>query len=1116
MSSAPAAGEAPEAPARRKRRRWPWVLLGLFLLCLVLVWAGLRWLMRPVPLAERLGALARETSGFPLSMARVEHQGLSSFRILDLSLGEPERMLSIGRIELGLQPWRLLDRELVLDSLVIEDLHLQLVWQDSLLLPDWLAAEEPAEAAEDSPENDRSSSLPAWLGIEKSRLRPGHAILRSAVVGIEFRGQGESQFLESPPLSLRLDLPDLAGPQIEELLAGKLPADLRAALLLGWSGDWLPRPAFADLMEDLRLHLPDEARQQVDWQSGLAGDSLRLGMTWSLEAPGLALERQGRRRALPDEFSCRMELHGDLAARSLDSLALDWSLAPFGGSGGLQLQLAGMEGDSPWRLSLQHGLEPGALLPLAEAFADLPAGLDLDPGRLELELELSGRLAEDGLPAQADLELDQSLRLPRLGHPLGRLDSLDQQLSLRGQVDLKDPQASRALRLELGLQLQQARPDLEALLDSAQRSLLPPAFQQGAFRQLDWVSSWQAEQLFGPSRLKGDLALTGPLDRPWYLSLDAALPPLEELQAGELPQGRVDLALEELPLAALDPRLQGEISLGGWTRLDADGLALELQVMPTRWNLQLEPEATPIEIPFYDLVLRGSLEDPLGERWQGQLSLQASPFPALEMDLDLDPAGGGSLEASFRELNLALVQRRLPAELIVLNELRGSFDLLASVALDSSWMPARADLAFDFGQIRARSGRLLEVEQLRLAGGGSWTPQSAELEGSLYIGEVRSSELPEAIQRVHASWSAAMDPALRLEAQAQIPTRNLLLVVDGHADSLAALPRSQWTLQALLNNPDHLLEPWPGLALQGNLDAGAVLDVGDSLQTQLQAWLAGSLQELRYEELVQLRDARLDLALSQALDLRQAPFLKAGTLREPPADWNRPLAFGRGTPGVGSLSPRGWSLWIGEVEAQGWSMQELAMDLRMAEGRVDCPQMQARAYGGTIAGSFHLAVPEDLLEPEYALELWASGLDSRRFRFHREEEAGLFDRKQSDRLDLVMSLEGGGIDLSALDRLRGRIRLPEPGRRVTLNLLYALDERGSDPTIRRIRKLLELPGFRYSVDGLDFDLAHGFVKPRVALRKSFLSPLPDVVLPMSPLPLGFMVKTFALTEKELP
>jgi hypothetical protein len=38
----------------------------------------------------------------------------------------------------------------------------------------------------------------------------------------------------------------------------------------------------------------------------------------------------------------------------------------------------------------------------------------------------------------------------------------------------------------------------------------------------------------------------------------------------------------------------------------------------------------------------------------------------------------------------------------------------------------------------------------------------------------------------------------------------------------------------------------------------------------------------------------------------------------------------------------------------------------------------------------------------------------------------------------------------------------------------------------------------------------------VALRKSLFSPLPDVDMPMSPLPLGFMVRNFALSPEEAP
>jgi hypothetical protein len=150
----------------------------------------------------------------------------------------------------------------------------------------------------------------------------------------------------------------------------------------------------------------------------------------------------------------------------------------------------------------------------------------------------------------------------------------------------------------------------------------------------------------------------------------------------------------------------------------------------------------------------------------------------------------------------------------------------------------------------------------------------------------------------------------------------------------------------------------------------------------------------------------------------------------------------------------------------------------------------------------------------YALDCSLIGLDSRYFEFGDRAKGGA--SKARGLVNAVMHVEGEGLDLGALDQLRGQLRMPELDRQVTLNLLRALDAQGVDPSIGKVRKLLELPGFKYRVEAVDFDVAHGFARPKVALRKSPFSPLPDVSIPMSPLPLGFMVRNFALAEEEAP
>jgi hypothetical protein len=318
------------------------------------------------------------------------------------------------------------------------------------------------------------------------------------------------------------------------------------------------------------------------------------------------------------------------------------------------------------------------------------------------------------------------------------------------------------------------------------------------------------------------------------------------------------------------------------------------------------------------------------------------------------------------------------------------------------------------------------------------------------------------------------------------------------------------------------LRPWPGLRFSGTLGIEQRVEhLGDGLY-HTSGRLSSQLDSLAWQQDAALQDLVLDLPFEQMLRLEPV-FSLDSDRRRSPLDWSglrgwdrrQPVFEGSarttaaGTSG-GGREGEGWALRIARARYGAWSLDALMVDLRPGQGRLDIPEFRFNLFGGGVRGSAEVV---GLDSTRYALDCSLIGLDSRYFEFGDRLGGG---RGQGGLVHAVMSLEGQGLDLDALDQLRGWLRMPDLDRQVTLNLLRALDAQGVDPSIGRIRRLLELPGFRYRVERVEFDVAHGFARPRVSLKKSPFSPLPDVAIPMSPLPLGFMVRNFALAGEETP
>ncbi len=914
-------------------------------------------------------------------------------------------------------------------------------------------------------------------------------------------------------------------------------------------------------------------RQDFHLDARVLEDTLRVESSFGLTLSQLSLLPAEDRIRLPGRLE--FEVEGALPLREerrCARLQLRWRLPGLDAEGDLRAELSTQAGrDTLWQLNLElaHRQALAPLLDLVPArylpgFPDSPGAgaVPPDPSREpalagDLRVRAAGTCAldEQFRPRNAECSLNQNLSLHELRLPVYgfRTDSLHCSGELR--AELRDGElASTRLAAELtgkGLSF-----DPASLPESL---VLPPAVSSPSIRELNLVLRIDGGGAGDSLDLSSDLTLQDFLETRIDLSLAARLPAPEALAADDFPPRqlpavlilvselpiRLDLECGSLPLEGTVEGLAGSMRGGMSIFSGAGGIELELQAVPRA--LSWKSEQTALALPLHRLGLTLDLRPRQGQPLCPNLRLEPDPLAALEGSFCL-PEPGGRLEFDWRGLALGGLTDLLPASgSLALPELRaeGWLDLSGTCRVDQNYLPDSLEL--DLAIERARVG-WAGIEgsgiegRVRLA----WNRDSLRLLGGLDLERLRLEEYDWSWRGLRAEARAALGydsrPILDLESAGEpagsgdppaglgasleiaIASAGLSGALDLSSEELLNPAAATARLDLVLDGRGRSLRPWPEVDLAGRMRLAAFVDPLGEDSLRLRGRLQGGLDSLGWAGVLRLHGLRADLLLGQDLlaDLdRPQLALSPGP---PPVGWPSMRGLQRGlaralfvdeTWSSAAGAPReeelqGWNLVCERAAYDEWSVENLAFDLRLAQSRLDCPEFSLEAYGGLLRGAFHLAGIED---PEYALQCAVTGVDSRRFRFGRRGSDTRGGKRH--RLDTVLDLEGRGLGLEALEALGGHLRFPELGREVTLNLLWALDQRGVDPSIGRIRRLLELPGFRYRVESLDFELAHGFVRPNVSLRKSPLSPLPDVAVPMSPLPLEFLVRNFALAEEEL-
>jgi hypothetical protein len=1140
--------ETPSRPARRRRRVVRWLLAILLLGGTALTLAAV-WFLQDA----RLTRLVREQLSLALDTPvelNLRRRGLHSFEVLDLRIGGDSLappFLEIARLGVFPRPGRLLDKRICLDSLVVEGLHLRVAWRDSLFLPAWLAASD-SSAPEDSSADDPFRHL-ATLADHGWQLDSTRVVVRDLRLGLHGSQSGQPLALDSPPFHLDLALPRLGPAALRHLSRRNLPPELLARLLVAWSGSWqdgargsalrplpLPPGTLATLREaglDLERH-PD-ILQELSLELGLARDTLRLESGLVLRPRDLDLRWEKRALPLPQRLEARLMFSLPVRATPLRA-DLD-----------LRLDLQGPGLDSRSRLDAGITRLESRWRARASFSQTLVADLDrLDElGRAVQAPPLAGDLRLE-MRADVDLSLDSSfsdgsgryreelvLTSRRLGLPGYGVEARDLRLrqSLSAGLELADP-LPRQPKLELEGTLAAVTLGLAPLDEPEQLDLRLSLLGGGPGDSLTLaadlsVGSWQQGRV--------DLSVNGRLPglAEWMRDYEAWLAAPQRFQ--DLPL-QLDMETSRLDLGGLDPSLAGAVRASA--RLNCGrGVDLWLEAVPG--DLLLEAAGQRLDLPLHRLEVEGHLRlGPLDAAlpWPDTLWLEARPDPLPPLALQLGRVGREArLRAQWDGFDLPGLLALLPAvwqpEGVALDAGRAFLD--ADLRLGEDGLPRfgstgltvaglraassgygvdgldlRLDLALDsLGVDFVLDGTGESIRQdepawswdgLSLAGSGRvMAPLQAVLEDSLFMEPGRGG-----------AWPA--------EATLELGLRSLQLGSRLRAE--LADWRSQRPDLATLDlrmGGEGLVRPWPGLSFAGTLELEQELRaLGDGFY-RTDGSCRARLDSLAWKKEATLERLELDLPLAQVVRV-DPTFSLAADRRRGPVDWNALRGWDRRLPDFQPRTGRrpgregeGWALRVAKARYEAWSLESLLMDLRVGQGRLDIPEFRFDLFGGGVLGSAEVV---GLDSTSYGLDCSLIGLDSRYFEFG-DRTSG---QGQRGLVHAVLDLEGQGLDLGALDHLRGSLRMPDLDRQVTLNLLRALDAQGVDPSIGRIRRLLELPGFRYRVERVEFDVAHGFARPRVSLRKSPFSPLPDVAIPMSPLPLGFMVRNFALAGEETP
>jgi hypothetical protein len=175
---------------------------------------------------------------------------------------------------------------------------------------------------------------------------------------------------------------------------------------------------------------------------------------------------------------------------------------------------------------------------------------------------------------------------------------------------------------------------------------------------------------------------------------------------------------------------------------------------------------------------------------------------------------------------------------------------------------------------------------------------------------------------------------------------------------------------------------------------------------------------------------------------------------------------------------------IGQIDALGYRISEVAADLEIGNGRFDVPKFSMKLFDGNWVGNLLVGLgngnPDQI---NYATTMQISSLDVSYFR-RLSAQLGKKSRMSAD-----FTLSGMGVSPKKLDEvvsnLSGQLNITKIENKVASNLLQVLDPNGAEKGIQNVRLLLKTG---WNVKQLMFAMKNGFIYASFAHVKPWYAP----------------------------
>jgi hypothetical protein len=1057
----------------------------------------------------------------------IQREGLSTWSVRDLRLpanSDSLSFLELDALSLHLQPSRLFSRCLALDSLVIEGLRIQVDWDEGL--PAWLDSLLLAPSAASKLElitwpKDFSDlcQIAASNHFQSDSLRLIFRDLRFELSG----KSGESEYrIQSPALHAQALLPPFDEKDFADLALNQWPERHRGILQFSWSGLWEQSKGPLKLLKNeiLSMQLKAMLRHHADASIQIEKDTLRASLAWAQPLSAFDFELQQDEFPLPDSLKSLLELKLPLDGSALQ---LGSKLETLGASlpSTFDLNLLLEKKTTGWQLEAQEDFH--LRQPQSKLLARGP--LVVDQIEMRLHAEQSVRLDSMGLWREADLSQSMQLFVGALSMREGvQMHALDLEQSFEGRfytdgTKLRSSGLQATLSLRVDSLQTQAGVDLQALhlraldlqvrcaiasTDSLEWSLRSRALVDGI--QMDCAGDGHLPSVQVLSQLSAESAFPLLAKHSWQLFVDA----------------------QELPLVRVDPSLRGSSDLHlhlGTTQHPSFALR-KADIFADDQTLLLAFEATLLsQSAFYlsagkplvylpdSLWLTGSTLQEFTFETLGfsKVRVYADELPPIDIQMDARALPYlAELETEF--LPLEALGDYAPAA--ALEAGTGLCKAELSFNLDSTFLLTQ--LHYDLSAFRlsmAVDPWLMDDGNLQLK--GDWKGDRLNYGLKFHANRVRRPSLRAAWEDLNLASEGELDLSLTTVQVAEI------VQVPGRCDWEFAAPQMGFEMQGSIACPDFFFpeqshgtirmqmqgerrRPWPGLRVTGDMRLDlAMAPLNRRGEREVSGRVDCDLQSLRFRESLDLTELDLFLPFSLTLDDQNLPIESLGS---PPPDWETQQMWKRAHAFAppGRPAGAGWNLRVKSCQVEGLPLKNLAAQIFLEGGRLDVPEFRVQAFEGDFIASSFFGLR---LEGPWQVHAQAAHVDSRRFELGRH----LTKEMEQSRVDALFAFAGVGLNPA---RVEGSVRFPDIASEVGLNLLRAMDPEGEDPSIGRLRRYLELPAFPYHLQNLSVKIAHGFARPEVDLAKNPWSPLPAVTIPMSPLPLEFMLKQVALTGDE--